>query len=77
MASGIRTKADVLALCGVDFLVMPSKVLLELSVSPTVVGYNDGLHALDTNEEDSAVALSPDSARRSGVSRVSEKRRLR
>ena len=70
MASGIRTKDDVLALCGVDYLVVPNKVLQDLSASPTVVGYNDGLHALDTNEEGSTAALSMESARNSGVSQV-------
>lgn len=70
MASGIRTKDDVLALVGVDYLVLPRKVLLELSASPTVSGYNDGLHALDTNEEGATVALSQETAQNSGLARV-------
>lgn len=45
MASGIRTKAEALALAGVDYLVVGPRVLEALQSSATLEGYNDGLHA--------------------------------
>ena len=71
MASGIRTKEDALALCGIDYLVMPSKVELELAATPTAAGYNDGLHALESGEEGTAAALSVETAQESGINQVS------
>jgi transaldolase len=43
MAAGLRSRADVLALAGCDFLVVPARVLGQLAESATVSGYNDGL----------------------------------
>lgn len=37
--------SDALALGGIDYLVVSPKVLLSLSETPTLQGYNDGLHA--------------------------------
>ena len=71
MASGIRTKEDALALCGIDYLVMPSKVELELAATPTAAGYNDGLHALESGDEGTAAALSIETAQESGINQVS------
>ncbi len=50
-------------------MVLPSKVMLDLSATPTAAGYNDGLHALQSGEED-AVALSAESASHSGIDEV-------
>lgn len=46
MASGLRTKAEALALAGCDFLVVGPKVMAALGAS-TLEGYNDGLHVSD------------------------------
>lgn len=43
MASGLRSRADVLALAGCDFLVVPARVLGQLAEAATAAGYNDGL----------------------------------
>jgi transaldolase len=43
MAAGLRSRADVLALAGCDFLVVPARVLGQLAEAATVSGYNDGL----------------------------------
>lgn len=48
-----------------------SQVILELSVTPTAAGYNDGLHATETSEEGTTPTLSLQGARASGVSKVS------
>lgn len=45
MAAGLRSKDDALALAGCDYLVVGPKVMNALSDSPTLEGYNDGLHA--------------------------------
>lgn len=45
MASGLRSRADVLAVAGCDFVVVPAGVLAQLEAASTVSGYNDGLSA--------------------------------
>jgi transaldolase len=45
MASGLRSRADVLSLAGCDYLVVPARVLAQLSEAATAAGYNDGLTA--------------------------------
>ena len=45
MASGLRSKAEAVALAGCDFLVVGPKVLAALSAAPTLEGFNDGLSA--------------------------------
>ncbi|KAG1680202.1 hypothetical protein FOA52_000316 [Chlamydomonas sp. UWO 241] len=42
MASGVRTKDDALRLSGVNYMILPSRVIAELSATPTTTGYNDG-----------------------------------
>ncbi|PRW61225.1 putative transaldolase [Chlorella sorokiniana] len=47
MASGLRTKAEALALAGCDFLVVGPKVLNGLASASTLDGYNTGLSATE------------------------------
>jgi hypothetical protein len=51
-------------------MVVSNKVISELAATPTAAGYNDGMHAMGTSEEGMEVALSPESARESGVAKV-------
>jgi transaldolase len=44
--------ADAVSLAGVDYLVVGPKVLQELSVTPTMAGYNDGLSAAGPADTD-------------------------
>ncbi|GAX80172.1 hypothetical protein CEUSTIGMA_g7610.t1 [Chlamydomonas eustigma] len=67
MASGIRTKEDAMALSGVDYLVVSSKVIAELSAVPTAAGYNDGLQAMGSVDEGMDVAFSLEAAQRCGI----------
>ncbi|KIY99632.1 transaldolase [Monoraphidium neglectum] len=62
MASGIRTKDDALALAGCDYLVLSARVMADLEASPTLQGYNSGLKATASADEDEGVprALAPD-----------------
>lgn len=68
MASGLRSKADALALAGCDYLVLPSSVMGELAAAPTLQGYNSGLSAAAGSRDDDDAAdgveraLSPTSA---------------
>lgn len=52
MASGLRTADDALALSGCDYLVLTAKVMSDLETTPTLQGYNSGLSAAATTEED-------------------------
>eukprot|EP00775_Hariotina_reticulata_P006335 gene6335-6569_t len=52
MASGLRTKDDALALAGCDYLVLTAKVMADLENSPTLQGYNTGLTAAASVDED-------------------------
>ena len=45
MASGLRTKTEVLGLAGLDFLIVGPRVLEALQSTATLEGYNDGLRA--------------------------------
>ncbi|KAI8471274.1 MAG: hypothetical protein J3K34DRAFT_458401 [Monoraphidium minutum] len=62
MASGIRSKADALALAGCDYLVLSARVMAELEGSPTLQGYNSGFKATASVEDDEGVTrqLAPD-----------------
>jgi transaldolase len=62
MASGIRTKAEALALAGCDFLVIGPKVMAQLAATPTLEGYNDSLRAGSEEELDQEVALTAEQA---------------
>jgi transaldolase len=44
--------ADALALSGCDYLVLTAKVMSDLEATPTLQGYNSGLSAAATSEED-------------------------
>jgi transaldolase len=44
--------ADALALSGCDYLVLTAKVMGDLEATPTLQGYNSGLSAAATSEED-------------------------
>lgn len=47
MASGLRSKAEALALSGCDYIIVGPRVLESLQSSSTLEGYNDGLHTTD------------------------------
>jgi hypothetical protein len=59
-----------MALSGVDYLVVSSKVIAELSAVPTAAGYNDGLQAMGSVDEGMDVALSHEAAQRCGIQMV-------
>lgn len=67
MASGLRNKQDALSLAGCDFLVVSPRVLEQLGASPTLEGYNDGLHVDDSSTAATGVAamLTPEGAQAS------------
>lgn len=67
----LRLHADVMACSGADFLLVPTKVLTELALTPTSAGYNDGLRAAATADDAEGPALSPNAAEKSGVQQVS------
>ncbi|KAG2499436.1 hypothetical protein HYH03_002383 [Edaphochlamys debaryana] len=46
MAMGLRTRQDALDLAGVDYLILSSRVIEQLSAIETDQGYNDGLSAV-------------------------------
>ncbi|KAL4446251.1 hypothetical protein ABPG77_003058 [Micractinium sp. CCAP 211/92] len=62
MASGLRTKAEALALAGCDFLVVGPKVLTGLDSSATLDGYNTGLSAVEEVPFSVEARLSPELA---------------
>ncbi|GIL89815.1 hypothetical protein Vretimale_16497 [Volvox reticuliferus] len=47
MASSLRNRKDVLELAGVDYLVLPGRLMKQLEQVSTDQGYNDGLHAAE------------------------------
>lgn len=59
MASGLRTKAEALALAGCDFLVVGPKVLTGLATASTLDGYNTGLSATEEVPGSIEARLSP------------------
>lgn len=63
MASGLRTKAEALALAGCDFLVVGPKVLTALDQATTLDGYNTGLSAAEDVPGGVEPRLSPQLAR--------------
>lgn len=67
MASGIRTRADALALSGIDYMVVGAKVLGQLEGQATDMGYNDGLSAMAGGGVGLEAALSPQVAEASDV----------
>jgi hypothetical protein len=44
IVSGIRKKEDALAVAGIDYLIIPSRIIYQLQCSPTYEGYNDDIH---------------------------------
>jgi transaldolase len=62
MASGIRRKEDALALAGIDYLVLSGRVVEQLDRTPTLQGYNDGLHSTEEDDEGVPRLLSPETA---------------
>jgi len=63
MVAGFRSKADALALAGVDYLVLNERIVDSLDKATTLQGYNDGFRA-DEKDNESGVPqqLSSDSA---------------
>ncbi|DBA67125.1 TPA: hypothetical protein ACH3X2_001449 [Trebouxia sp. C0005] len=63
MVAGFRSKADALALAGVDYLVLNERIVDSLDKASTLQGYNDGFRA-DEKDDESGVPqqLSSDSA---------------
>lgn len=59
MASGLRNKAEALALAGCDFLVMGPKVLTAMATAATLDGYNTGLSAAEDMPGSVEPRLSP------------------
>ena len=70
MASGLRNKAEALALAGCDFLVVGPKVLTALDSAATLDGYNTGLSAAEEVPGSVERALSPQLAREAEFSPV-------
>jgi transaldolase len=57
MVSGVRSREDALALCGVDYIVAGPRVLDALAATPTRAGYNDGLVGAVSSDEDGVAPL--------------------
>jgi hypothetical protein len=70
MASGLRNKAEALALAGCDFLVVGPKVLTALDSAATLDGYNTGLSAAEEVPGSVERALSPQLAQEAEFSLV-------
>ncbi|GLC41793.1 hypothetical protein PLESTB_001701800 [Pleodorina starrii] len=47
MAAGLRSRKDVMDLAGVDYLVLPGRLMSQLEQVATDQGYNDGLSAVE------------------------------
>lgn len=62
IVSGIASRADALAVAGADYVLLPAAVRQELASTPTLSGYNDGLH-----EADGAASAALDAAAARGV----------
>ena len=69
IASGMRTKKEVVSLAGCDYLVVGEQILNSLAKTSTLEGYNDGLHA-SGNDDGMKAAMSPDQAAGAEVERV-------
>ena len=70
IASGMRSKDEVLALSGCDYLVVGPQVLNALKSTSTLDGYNDGLHASTQDFESLEPELSPEKASESPVENI-------
>ena len=55
MASGLRTKSEALSLSGCDFLVVGPRVMNSLHAAVTLEGFNDGLRATSSADDDGGV----------------------
>ncbi|NJR42378.1 MAG: hypothetical protein HC767_06660 [Akkermansiaceae bacterium] len=62
VVTGLRTADEVLALSGVDYMIVSESVCKQLAQRGTLDGYNDGL-AADKSVEDCGIpALTPEGA---------------
>ncbi len=62
MAGDVRSKEDAIALAGVDFVVLPPKIIADLDAAPSTLGYNDGLSATHDYPAEIRVQMTPASA---------------
>ena len=72
MASGVRSKAQALALAGLDYIVVSPQVVKALEAAPTLSGFNDGLHAGGSSSDEIEVVLSPRNARNNDILKAQE-----
>mmetsp|Transcript_13758 Transcript_13758/g.35522 ORF Transcript_13758/g.35522 Transcript_13758/m.35522 type:complete len:442 (-) Transcript_13758:61-1386(-) len=64
MAGDIRTKEDALHIAGCDYIALSPAIIKELELTPSSLGYNDGLSAVNSYPSDVEAALTPAKAQR-------------
>lgn len=62
VVTGLRTADEVLALSGVDYMIVSETVSKQLAERGTLDGYNDGLAATASVDDCGIPALTPESA---------------
>lgn len=51
VASGLRKEEEVLQLAGIDYMVIPKKIVEKMAGQGTLQGYNDGLTAATSDDD--------------------------
>lgn len=63
VVTGLRSADEVIALSGVDYMIVPEEIRKKLADRGTLDGYNDGLSADEPTEGSGIPMLSPEAAK--------------
>jgi hypothetical protein len=58
IVSGLRTPEEVLQLSGIDYMIIPEKIVNKMRSQGTLQGYNDGLSAMPEHDSSGLPVLS-------------------